>query len=138
MRSLELGRQRATSEILARLESLPQAAISELDRLVAQIKADGQRTATEAEIEVQAASKQVFGDAVRMLDECASEVAIAQIRADAVSPRNVLAARHAILRDDTGSPVTSAAALQLERSVVAEMRDGSPALYPAPVETKKV
>jgi exonuclease VII large subunit len=55
---------------------------------------------------------------------------MAQVRADAVHPRTVLAAGYAILRDSKGVPLTSAESLRMHNRVMAEMRDGTAEMLP--------
>jgi exodeoxyribonuclease VII large subunit len=130
VRSLELGAERTLSEISARVDAVPQAAKSLLEGALREIRADAGLAAAEATAGITNLKRHLHADAVRTIDECSASIAMAQVRADAVHPRTVLAAGYAILRDPKGAPLTSAEALRVHNRVVAEMRDGTAEMLP--------
>lgn len=130
-RSVDLGLQRASSEIRTRLEAVPASATGEVTSAHREI-ANSVRHAVElAEEEIADLRVGAVGGATRALDACQSEIAIVQARAGALHPRTVLAAGYAILRDGTGAPLTGVSAVRTAETVTAEMRDGTALLAKA-------
>lgn len=125
LRPLDMGAERALSEVRTRLDAVPQAASDDANRLMAQIHAAAGQLADGARGEVAALSDQVLFEAYRTVDGCQSAIAMIQERAEALHPRTVLAAGYAVLRDATGAPLTSLRSVRTAIGIVAEMRDGS-------------
>lgn len=125
LRPLDIGTERALSEVRTRLDSVPQAASLDTDRLLQQIHAAAGQLADAAGSEVAALGEQAILEARRIVEGCHSTIAMIQERADALHPRTVLAAGYAILRDAKGLPLTSLDSVRAEASIAAEMRDGT-------------
>ena len=125
LRPLDLGIERGLSEIVTRLDVLPRTASDDIIRLHAEINGDAGRIVSLANDEVADLREQAIGHARLTMEDCCSAIAMAQERADAVHPRTVLAAGYAILRDRTGSPLTSSEAVRTADLIRAEMRDGA-------------
>lgn len=106
LRELELGRGRAISEVSTRIETIPQTAQDEVQRLLAEVTRHAAQT----------------------LDDCAASVSMIRERADALHPRTVLAAGYSILRSDAGVPLVGIDAVRAAGTLHAETRDGSIAL----------
>jgi exonuclease VII large subunit len=113
------------SEITVRVDAAPQAAKSLVERVLREICADAGLAAAEVTADLTNLRRNLHADAIRTLDECSASIGMAQVRADAVHPRTVLAAGYAILRDSKGVPLTSAESLRVHNRVMAEMRDGT-------------
>ncbi|WP_174278475.1 exodeoxyribonuclease VII large subunit [Sphingomonas bacterium] len=125
LRPLDLGTERALSEVRTRLDAVPQAVTADMDRLLAQIRADAARSAEDAGSAITGLRRQAIVDARQAVDVCRSAIATIQDCADALHPRTVLAAGYAILRDAAGSPLTSLRSVRSADIVAAEMRDGT-------------
>jgi exodeoxyribonuclease VII large subunit len=125
IRPVELGTERARSEIATRIDGLPQSASNEISRLRGQISRDVDQISDVAVQEIAGLRKQVLEDAMRTMADCSSAIAMVRERADAVHPRTVLAAGYAILRDRAGALLTSSGAVRNAGLVKAEMRDGT-------------
>ncbi|WP_242416461.1 exodeoxyribonuclease VII large subunit [Sphingomonas panni] len=125
VRSFDVGIGRATSEIRARSESVPQAASDAVEELLRRLGNDVGTSVRLLDQDVTACRRRMVEDAGRALDECASAIGGIRVRADALHPGNVLAAGYAILRDENGGPLTSASVVGGRRIVMAEMRDGT-------------
>ncbi|MEA1015319.1 exodeoxyribonuclease VII large subunit [Sphingosinicella sp. LY1275] len=125
LRPLDLGTERAISEIVTRLDVLPQSASDDIMRLHAQITDDAGRIASVANDEIAGLREQIIGSATRTMDDCSSKIVTIQDRADALHPRAVLASGYVILRDRTGSPLTSFKSARAADLITAEMRDGA-------------
>jgi exodeoxyribonuclease VII large subunit len=135
VRSLELGTERALSEIAVRVDATPHAAKSLVDRALDQIHGDAAAAVAELGTSIGNLRSHLHTDAVRSLEDCSAAIAMAQVRVDAVHPNTVLAAGYAILRDGDGAPLTSAQVLHKQGRVLAEMRDGTAELLP--MQTRK-
>jgi exonuclease VII large subunit len=130
VRLLELGTERALSEITVRADAVPEAAKSLVEGALREIGADAGLAAAEVTAGITSLKRHLHADAVRTLDGCSASIAMARVRADAVNPRTVLAAGYAILRDSKGAPVTSVESMRVQKRVVAEMRDGTAEMLP--------
>lgn len=123
-RTAELSVQRTHGEMLTRIEGMPamvQDAVGSVRRsilrdaaLVVEVAIDRTRDARSRAIE----------DALRSLETGEAGIATARERADALHPRNILAAGYSILRDGDGAPLTGVEAVRAASAVTAELRDG--------------
>lgn len=128
VRSFDVGISRATSEIRTRSEAMPQAAFDAVEDLLRRLQEDLGMGMRLLDRDVSTCRRRIVEDAGRGLDECVSAIAAVRLRADALHPRNVLAAGYVILRDEDGGPLTSVSAVAGRRVVLAEMRDGTTGL----------
>lgn len=125
VRSFDVGIGRAMSEVRTRSESVPQAASDAVDALLRRMEDDAGRSLRLLDDDVTACRRRLFEDAGRGLDECVSAIGTIRMRAEALHPRNVLAAGYAILRDEHGGPLTAVSAVAGRSVVLAELRDGT-------------
>lgn len=128
VRSFEVGIGRATSEIRTRSEAMPHSAFDAVQALLRRLQEDLDMGMRLLGGDVSTCRRRIVEDAGRGLDECVSSIAAVRLRADALHPRNVLAAGYVILRDEHGGPLTSVSTVAGRRVVLAEMRDGTTGL----------
>jgi exodeoxyribonuclease VII large subunit len=125
IRPLELGTGKALSEILTRLDAVPQRASDKVTRVHRQIADDAERSVLLLSEKITSLGQQAIKDARRGLDDCQSAIATIRERAEALHPRTVLAAGYTILRNQAGEPLTGIAVVRMAALVTAEMRDGT-------------
>jgi len=124
-RAAEIGTQRASSEIRARLEGVPRSALDCVAALSRDVSSDAVRATELVRERVAGMRDQIVRDATRGLDSCQSEITIICERAEALDPKTVLAAGYAILRDQAGTPLVGVAEVRCATAITAEMRDGN-------------
>jgi exodeoxyribonuclease VII large subunit len=132
LRSLDVGTERAAGEIATRAETVLDLAFEGVRRLERELAGDAAGLVEELRARVSGMRDTLVADAKSTVDECARAIEMVGDRADALSPRTVLAAGYAILRDGAGLPLTTVAEVRDAGAVVAEMRDGTAGLIRRP------
>lgn len=128
VKPLEFGAAGAHASIRTRVEALPETAADIVTRERRSIIDEAARIGRDMGEGVEKLRTRIGVDATGSLDDCSAIIASIGERAEALHPRNVLAAGYAILRGRSGEPLTNVEAVEGAGLILAELRDGTTTL----------
>lgn len=125
LRPLNISAERTLSEIMTRVESVPQVAKENTAQLLYQVTSGAQQTTDDVCGCLNNLNIAMISGVRQTITYLGNNISRVQERADSLHPKTVLAAGYSILRNEEGVPLTNILALRTAGLMQAEMRDGT-------------